>query len=388
MTQDKLKTSGIEANGHRGISVCIVSHAGYGAISGGKSGHIGGVERQTSLLAFWLVARGHAVSFITWDEGGAPKEMIGGVRVIKLCRKDAGLPGLRFVYPKWTSLNSALARANADVYYQNCGGCVTGQTAIWCRRHHKPFVFSVAHDSHCDPEFKEMPSFRERALYRYGLRAAARRISQTEKQKQLLAEGFGLESEVIPMPAPGPPGEDYCPPQAANRRVLWVARVCRVKRPDRLLEVARSCPDIEFVIAGPVYDDSWSREVAEQARTVPNVRLLGGVPREGIAELYRTSSLLCCTSDAEGFPNTFLEAWSHGLPIVTTFDPDGLIAGCDLGCVGKDPEALTAGIRALLENPARYSETSKRARDRYLTHHAMEAVMPRFERVFLDVAKG
>ena len=45
--------------------ICIVSHAGYGALTGG-SGHIGGVERQTSFLAKWLAARGHAVDFVTW----------------------------------------------------------------------------------------------------------------------------------------------------------------------------------------------------------------------------------------------------------------------------------------------------------------------------------
>lgn len=388
MSEEPMDPSGDNQTGSRRISVCIVSHSGYGAISGGKNGHVGGVERQTSLLAFWLVAQGHSVSFVTWDEGGAPEEIIDGVRVIKLCRQNAGLPGLKFLHPKWTSLNTALSKANADVYYQNCGGCVTGQMAIWCLRHGKPFVYSVASDAHCDPDFKEMPTLRERTLYRYGLRKATRRIAQTERQKRSLHEGFGVESEVIQMPAPGPDEAEYQAPSREKRRVLWVGRVCRVKRPDRLLEIAEACPEVEFVVAGPVYEDDFSRTAAKRAESIPNVRMLGMVPREKVTDLYRDASLLCCTSDYEGFPNTFVEAWSHGLPIVSTVDPDGLIASCDLGCVGDDPESLAAGIRALLENPARYSETSKRARDRYLTHHAMEAVMPRFERVFLDVAKG
>ena len=63
------------------FSVCIVSHNGYGAITGGRSGYIGGIEWQTSVLARWLAARGHRVSFITWHEGGPDEEMLDGVRV-------------------------------------------------------------------------------------------------------------------------------------------------------------------------------------------------------------------------------------------------------------------------------------------------------------------
>lgn len=367
------------------ISVCIVSHSGYGAILGGDGGHVGGVERQTSLLAHWLRGRGHRVSFITWDEGGAPEEMIDGIRVIKLCRQDAGLPGLKFLHPKWTSLNAALRKADADVYYQNCGGCVTGQMALWCRRRGKPFVYSVASDAHCDPDFKEMPTMRERVLYRYGLRKATRRIAQTEKQQQSLSEGFGVESEVIQMPAPGPAAPEYRPPAQSRQRVLWVGRVCRVKRPDRLLQIAEACPEIEFVVAGPVYTDAFSSNAAKRAASIPNIRMLGMVPREEVAELYRGASLLCCTSDYEGFPNTFVEAWSYGLPIVSTVDPDGLIAGCDLGRIGDTPESLAAGIRELLSQTETYAQICARARQRYLDFHSMEAVMPRFERLFQEV---
>jgi glycosyltransferase involved in cell wall biosynthesis len=368
------------------ISICIVSHAGYGAIAGGNSGHVGGVERQTSLLALWLAERGHDVSFLTWDEGGDPEEVIGGVRVIKICGSNAGLPGLRFFHPKWTGLNRALAAADADVYYQNCGGCVTGQMALWCRRNRKPMLYSLASDAHSDPELLEMPTFRERTLYRFGLRNATRTVSQTAVQQRSLRDHFQVESEVIPMPAPGPSDADYQPPNRGNRLVLWVGRVCRVKRPDRLLEIARACPDLSFVMAGPVYDDEFSIHVAKDAASVPNVKMLGAVAREEISQLYRQASVLCCTSDYEGFPNTFLEAWSHGLPIVSTVDPDGLLERCDLGRVGAEPAMLAAGLKELLADDAVYAGISARARQRYVEFHSMEAVMPRFEKLFHELA--
>jgi len=84
-------------------SICIVAHFAFGAMAGGDRGHTGGVERQTSIMARWLAGQGHMVSMVTWDEGQADDSLIEGVRLIKLCRQDEGLPGIRFFHPRWTS---------------------------------------------------------------------------------------------------------------------------------------------------------------------------------------------------------------------------------------------------------------------------------------------
>ena len=52
--------------------ICIVSHAAFRALTGSTTGHIGGVEHQTSLLAKWLVARGYAVDFVTCTPSPCP----------------------------------------------------------------------------------------------------------------------------------------------------------------------------------------------------------------------------------------------------------------------------------------------------------------------------
>ncbi len=111
-------------------SICFVSHFAYGALTGGKAGHIGGVEWQTSLMAKWLAKRGYQVSMLTWDEGQQDGVEIDGVKVFKLCRKETGVKGLRFFWPRWTSLNAAMRRADAEIYYQNCGEYVTGHPAV------------------------------------------------------------------------------------------------------------------------------------------------------------------------------------------------------------------------------------------------------------------
>ena len=109
--------------------------------------------------------------------------------------------------------------------------------------------------------------------------------------------------------------------------------------------------------------------------------------RDKMAGFYRRAACLCCTSDFEGFPNTFLEAWSNRLPVVSMFDPDGLIAENSLGAAANDLPGLIVALRSLLGSPELWKQASSNVRRYYLENHTVEAAMPRFEAVFLDALK-
>jgi len=368
-------------------SFCLVAHNATGAMFGGDQGHIGGVERQTSLMARWLTARGYGVSLLTWDEGQADEEIVDGVRVIKMCSRDSGLPGLRFFHPRWTSLNRALRRADANVYYHNCAEYATGQIALWCRSYGRKFVYSSASDLDCTPGLPDLKKWRVRVLYRYGLLHADRIVVQTRKQQGMLRDGFGLESTVLPMPCPGPSATEYqapAPPRDDSCRILWVGRICPEKCPERLLELVRLCPSMHFDVVGPADGSEYAKEICDRARTLPNLAMHGAIPRARMSEFYKRAASLCCTSVLEGFPNTFLEAWSHGLPVVSTFDPDRLIAEHRLGVAAEDTAGLAAGIQRLIQSPDAWMQVSDRARRYYVGNHTPDAVMPRFVGIFLD----
>jgi glycosyltransferase involved in cell wall biosynthesis len=369
------------------LRICVVSHFAYGAMTGGSSGHIGGVERQTSLLARWLAARGHDVSLITWDEGQEETIEIDGVRLLKLCRREDGFPGIRFLHPRWTSLLGALRRADADVYYQNCGECVTGQVALWCHQRRVGFVFSAAANADCDKHLPHLSTIRERMFHRLGLRLANCVIVQTRTQQHMLSRNFNREAIVLPMPCPSPdPSERAVFESTGSRRVLWIGRICEPKRPDRLVDLAATCPDLHFDLIGPADDTAYSRGILEQVRRVANVTVHGPVSRQQLARFYRHAACLCCTSDHEGFPNTFLEAWSYGLPVVSTFDPDDLIAHRQLGAAVRDVRDLAGAIRDLVGTPDRWKVASSNSNTYYLSTHTPDRAMPLFERVILEAA--
>lgn len=376
------------ASRNRKPRICFVAHYAYGALAGIDSGHIGGIERQTSLMARWFAAHGYKVSMLTWDEGQEDGMEIDGIQVLKMCRRDAGMKGVRFFWPKWTSLCRAMKRANADIYYYNCGDLGLGQVVMWCRRHRRKAVYSVASDSSCDHKLLVLESLRERILYQYGLKNAVSVVVQTQRQQQMLHNGFGIDSNIIPMPSLGFGTNGQIHPKTSKEfsQVLWVGRISKEKRFEWLLDIAEKCPEITFDVVGAANADSeYASALEKRAAEICNVNMHGRVLYTEMAKYYKRCHVLCCTSAYEGFPNTFLEAWSCGIPVISTFDPDNVISSHGLGFAVQDVEELLVRLREIIQSPETWLRASKAAKQYYLTNHTPEACLPKYERMFLDV---
>jgi glycosyltransferase involved in cell wall biosynthesis len=378
-------------------SICIIAHNAYGAMRGGKNGHIGGAEHQTTMMGRWLAAKGYKISFLTWDEGQPDLEQINGVSMIKLCASAAGMRVVRFVHPRMTSLFSAMRLANADIYYHNSAEAETGLAAFWCRRNGRKFIYSVASDVACTASLKGLPGAHERMLYRYGLRHASRIIVQTRHQQQLLRDSFGLNSVVLPMPCQVVPSDtSLCQDPETPARVAWIGRIDKMKRLEWLLDIAEHLPGIQFdVVAANMnvalqypHLADYARRLHARAQLIANVVWHGSLPRERLAHIYRRAFCLCCTSSYEGFPNTFLEAWSYGRPVVSSFDPDRLIQTRRLGTYATGLDEFVTAIRRLTMSIDEWREQSRNCRDYFLSSHALDVAMPRFEDEFIAAAQS
>ncbi|MCP4609801.1 MAG: glycosyltransferase family 4 protein [Planctomycetes bacterium] len=370
-------------------SVCFVSLDNFAALMDDSTfGHIGGAEIQQALLGRELAKREYRVSFVTRDHGQDDEMKIEGMCIIKAYDQNVGIRVLRFLYPRLTSLWRAMRRADADIYYQRTSDSFTGIVAAFCRRYHRKFVFAVASDASCLISLPYCTARHERVFCRYGIRRANLIIAQTVTQKKLLHENFGVDSMVIPNCAPDNrhcSGGTEAAALSRRRHLLWVGGFNPVKRLELLLDAAEQLQDLQFVVIGDGNSESeYVRHLRSRAKSIPNVTLHGNVPHADVHQFYQQTTALICTSSAEGFPNTFLEAWSHCLPIVTTFDPDGIISSQGLGKVGKDVPELVAGIRELLNSPEQLQEISQKARQFYLKNYAIDIVMTKLEKVFID----
>ncbi len=369
------------------FTICFVAHYAYGAMAGGFAGHVGGVERQTSMMASWLAEKGHRVSLLTWDEGQEDEVEINGVRVIKMCAKNEGIIGGRFFYPRWSSLLRAMRKADAQIYYHNCAEYITGQVALWCKINHRKFIYSIANDTEVDRHLPDMKTFRDKIFFKFGLRLADNVISQSETQQKNLKNAFNVDSVVLPMPCPSPHGNESSQLPDVNSGnltgpILWLARLAPQKRPDRLLELAKMCPEYKFDLVGPCDSSQYVVDIVREAEKIPNIQVHGAASRHEVDALYRRSFCLCCTSDFEGFPNTFLEAWSHAKPIVSTFDPDRLIVRRELGLVGDSTQSLAEAIHLLKRDKIQYLKLCRNARQLFLEKYELNNAMIGFENFF------
>lgn len=312
---------------------------------------IGGESVQQTLLAMAMARRGHDVSMVVRDLGQPDGMRRRGIRVFKSYAAAAGVPVLRFLHPRWTGLWSALARADADLYYTSCAGMELGLLALFCARMRRRCVFRTASDSDCDPARLLVRHARDRGLYALGLRRCDAILVQSRAQGHALRRNYGLPSRMAGMLV-----ERAAPAALAAKRdidVLWVANVRALKRPDRLLEIARALPDARVHMVGGALDGEQALfdAVEREAATLPNVRFHGRLSYGQARDLYARARLLVNTSDVEGFPNSYLQAWACGVPVVTLIDPDGVIAEHGLGLVARCPEQLIPAVERLLADP-------------------------------------
>jgi glycosyltransferase involved in cell wall biosynthesis len=312
-------------------TICFVGLANLPVLAPEYGGlGVGGAELQQTLLAKALAASGYGVSMVVADLGQPDGAVWDGIKTYKAYKPGAGVPGLRFLHPRWTGLWAAMARARAAIYYVSCAGALVGQVALFARRHGAKVIFRVASNSDCDPAALLIRYWRDKRLYRFGLAQANLVLAQTPEQQQALLKNFRRESRVVSSLTDN---AGRRPGFAERDGVLWVGNMRPLKRPSLLLEAARKLPHLQFhIIGGPMPGaESFYAAVREEALQVANVRFHGPVPYHEVGDFYERARVFVGTSEIEGFPNTYLQAWSRGTPVAAFLDPEQLIARNGMG---------------------------------------------------------
>lgn len=364
--------------------VCLVNYYMWPVLSGTTVANVstGGEEVQHSLLAKALGRSGVDISVVTGDFGQSDGNLHNGVKVFKTFNMTEGLPGIRLIYPRLTHLMRALKRADADVYYVSCAGPIVGYVAAFCKLHRKRFVFRAAIDADCELQPLYLHHRHELPLYRYGLRNSTTRLVQSEKQRASLASNYGLDSKFAGMLVDWP--EKTIPMVERPIDVLWLANLKPAKRPDWIPPVCDLLPGLSIQIAGgkdakrpDLYD-----LIVDYAANKSTIEFHGAVPYTESIRLFDQTKVFINTSEFEGFPNTYLQSWARGIPVVATYDPDGLIQKRGLGVAVSTPAELAEAVRHLLSSPEAWRECGQRCIQFMEERYRNEVVLQPYREAF------
>lgn len=230
-------------------------------------------------------------------------------------------------------------------------------------------VFFSASDSNFELDKKSVGSKYGLELYHRSIRHIKYFVTQNTYQHDTLLHNFGKESLIqYNIWGHTMDNEEGTPPESD---AVWVANFRKLKRAEWVTNMAHQMSEFSFVLAGgPTSDKHYYKEMEEESNKLDNVFFLGPRSFAYVNELVGKSRVLLCTSTYEGFPNTFLQAWSKGLPVISTVDPSGLIAEHHLGEVVQSEEELKVALKKMLNDTNYYQYLHQSVEEFFIIHHA------------------
>ena len=336
----------------------------------------GGAELQQVIIAKGLVQRGYPVSMVCLDYGQNDVCEIDGITVYRAFHPNEGVPLLRFIWPRLTSIWRCLKRANADIYYHRAGSMLTGVMAAFCQKQGKKSTFAVAGQT-------EIRFGRDRWLYEYGTKHVDRVVVQNAAQARYVREAMRRDSVLIPNICQAVEHVEA----SSDQHILWVGMIRQIKRPDIFLDIVRSLPEQRFVmVGGPgVGEALLYEEIRGRAVKLHNLKFVGFVPYSEVGPYFDNAQLFINTSDSEGFPNTFLHAWARGVPTVSFIDSGARMDGQPVGVLVKTANEMSKAITDLLENDVKRSRLAKESKEYVELNHAPDRILDHYEKLFTDV---
>ena len=247
-----------------------------------------------------------------------------------------------------------------------------GLLALFCKRYRRKLIFRVAHDTDCDPKNLLIKYWRDKKLYEFGYAGMnvilVQKLSTTKSDARKLSKSSTI-ARMLVQPAKSMP--------TRNLDVLWVNNIRDFKRPDLFIALAKRLPNLRFCMIGGRQDEfsNLYDQIDELARDTPNLHFLGRVPYHEMAQHYARTRVFVNTSDNEGFPNSYLQAWIHGTPTVTFFDPDRTIESNNLGYAVNSLDMMTEKVRSLATNEALCQQFSDRCIDYMDQNYAEETII-------------
>ena len=272
------------------------------------------------------------------------------------------------------------------IYQQGLRGH-TGIAARYAKTRDTKLVFQIASDFDVLPA-KELAksSFSsgsriDKCLGEYGLRAADLVVAQTTVQNELMSYHYDRKADLIVRNF-HPPASGVTDQSSTNPRVIWIANFKEVKRPELFVKLAENLCNLEckFIMIGRPGDERKYADLHRRMQNLDNLSYLGELSQKEVNAEIEKSHILVNTSLFEGFPNTFIQAWMRGLPVVTLgLNTDRLFDAKKIGICEDTFEEMQKTVSNLVTDTLLRENMSKATIEYAEKYHSMSVIKPLVE---------
>jgi glycosyltransferase involved in cell wall biosynthesis len=324
------------------VKICFISPKAYPLFNPNQKDIFGGAEVDLYYLSTELAKDEHfKVSFITADYGQQHRQQIENVLIIKsLTFKENPLSAAVKIW-------RALKIANADIYLIKTISLGMFLVAMFCCLHRKIFIYRTASQNDCDGTYIKKHPF-SAVFYKWSLKTTGTVFTQNQNDRESLKRTTSIESVTIPN------GHRLTPLTDTQRdTILWVGRSTDFKRPQIFMELAEKFPQQKFtmICQRATGDENYER-LLSKADKIENLQFIQRIPFNEIESYFQSSKVFVNTSEAEGFPNTFIQSCIAGTPILSlNVNPDRFLDEYHCGiCAEGNWQKFTDSLKFLLEN--------------------------------------
>jgi len=243
-------------------------------------------------------------------------------------------------------------KINADIF---CAFEITTASLMlceYCKENNKAFYLFIASDGEVDKSNASATQaifHKNEELSEKIINSASAIFVQNQIQLTNLQKNYGKKGILIKNPIPLDSSEREI---KKEYDFLWVGKSNRIKRPLLYKKLAAALPAYRFCMVMNTSDKNIETEVLEHK--TPNLDIKGFVNSKEMEALFQKSKIFVSTSLLEGFPNTFLQAAKHKLPLLSTLiNPDHFLNEYNCGiCTGDSESELVKAAELLIKDEA------------------------------------
>ena len=314
----------------------------------------GGIANEWMSWIEGIKKTGNKIGILTWE--GAKKFINKELDfdIVESYDPNKGIPNLRFLYYVFPKFLGAIRNYNPDIVVQDGANYLTFMGALASKILGKTFIYRIGSDKDVDERIRRQFGKKARTVYNFALKMTDIFVCQNEYQYNALKEQFPKKKIVIIDP-PFDMKKDLIKFNRNHRSyIAWMGNFRYEKNIAALVPIAKALPNINFKITGQAHPkiDDISLKAVKELKTLKNVEFVGYIKNADILPFLSNAIALLNTSHLEGFPMTFIEAWTMGVPVITTknANPNNLISKYNLGMVVETYDNVPCTINKLVDS--------------------------------------